>query len=74
MEKYKFSVIIPAQKINPYLKENIKSLINGSYQDFEIIVLLDNKTKEIFPKTKIITTNKIGPAEKRDLGAKIAKG
>src|SRR3989344_2254440 len=68
------SVIIPLKKCNDYLNENINALINGSYDNFEIIVLPDEDEKKIFPKTKILPTGYVGPAEKRDLGARIAKG
>lgn len=74
MNKIVFSVIIPLKKCNAFLDENIKALLDGSYQDFEIIVLPDNKEEKLFPKTTIIPTGNVGPAEKRDRGAKIAKG
>jgi len=70
------SIIIPVKKISDYLrKETIPALLSQSYQNFEIIILPDRPTKEKFPKTKVIATwPKIGPAEKRNLGAKAAKG
>lgn len=74
MQKITFSVIIPLKKCNAFLEENIKALINGSYKNFEVIVLPDFKEKKTFPKTKIISTGGVGPAEKRDIGAKKAKG
>jgi len=70
------SIIIPVKKISDYLrKETIPALLSQSYQNFEIIILPDHLTKEKFPKTKIIPTwPKIGPADKRDIGAQEAKG
>lgn len=74
MSNLKFSVIIPVKQFNHFLEENINSLLKNSYKNFEVIVISDNKENTSFPKTKIIPSGKTGPAEKRDLGAKIAKG
>jgi len=70
------SIIIPVKEINDYLrKETIPAILKQTYKDFEIIILPDKPTKEKFPKTKIIPSwPKLGPADKRDLGAKKAKG
>ena len=70
------SIIIPVKEINDYLrKETIPAILGQSFQNFEIIILPDRPTKEKFPKTKIIPSwPKQGPADKRDLGAKKAKG
>lgn len=70
------SIIIPVKKINDCLRrETIPAILSQTYQDFEIIILPDKKTQEKFPKTKIIPSwPKTGPADKRDLGAKRAKG
>lgn len=74
MKKITFSVIIPLKKCNAFLEENINALLNSSYKNFEIIVLPDGQEKREFPKTRLVPTGNIGPAEKRDKGAKIAKG
>jgi len=70
------SIIIPVKEINDYLrKETIPAILSQTYKNFEIIILPDKPTKEKFPKTKIIPSwPKLGPADKRDLGAKKAKG
>ncbi len=72
----KISIIIPVKEINDYLRrETILAILKQTYKEFEIIILPDKKTKEKFPKTRIISTfPKTGPADKRDLGAKKAKG
>ncbi len=67
-------MIIPLKKCNDYLKENITALLAGSFENFEIIVLPDGKENVSYAKTKIVPTGKVGPAEKRDMGAKVAKG
>lgn len=76
----KVSIIIPVKKINDYLrKETIPAILKQTYRDLEIIILPDKKTKEKSAswqtKTRIIPTwPKTGPADKRDIGAKKAKG
>lgn len=74
--KPEFSIIIPVKKINDHLrKETIPALLKQTYKNFEIIILPDKKTKEKFVKTRIVPTwSKTGPADKRDIGAKKAKG
>jgi len=70
------SIIIPVKKINDYLRqETIPAILKQTYQNFEIIILPDRASKEKFPQTKIIPSwPKTGPADKRDIGAKKAKG
>jgi len=72
----KVSIIIPVKKISRYLRqETIPAILRQTYPRFEIIVLPDKKTKEKFSKTKIMPSwPKTGPADKRDIGAKKAKG
>lgn len=68
------SIIIPTKSVTPYLLENLKACLAQSHQDFEIIVLVDSLTWEKYPKTRFMVTGAIGPAQKRDLGAKQARG
>ncbi len=84
----KFSIIIPIKEINDFLrKETLPAILRQTRQDFEIIVLPDKPTKEKLEKTRITAFGeipqkariipswpKLGPADKRDLGAKEAKG
>lgn len=70
----KFSVIIPVREINDYIRESIPRILAQNYKNFEILIFSDKASKEKFPKTKIIKTDKIGPAEKRDLALKYAHG
>lgn len=72
----KFSIIIPIKEINDFLrKETLPAILRQTYQGFEIIVLPDKPTKEKLEKARIIPSwPKLGPADKRDLGAKKANG
>ena len=68
------SIIIPTKEINNYIRESIPHILNLDYDNFEILIFSDTTSNESFKKTKIIPTDKIGPAEKRDLAIKYAKG
>lgn len=76
IQNVKISVIIPCKYITDCLrKEIIPALINQTYQNFEIIIVTDKVTEEKFPKTRTISSwPKIGPAEKKDIGVKKARG
>lgn len=68
------SIIIPVKRINGYIRESISRILKLDYDEFEIIVLPDATEGEAFPKARVITTGPVGPAEKRDIGARHAKG
>jgi len=76
------SIIIPVRAINDYLRdENFPAFVSQSYKHFEVIVLPNSATEEDkkleikYPWLRIIPTYNITrPAEKRDRGAKEAKG
>jgi len=77
MNKAFISVIIPLKQFNNYIREAIKYYENLNYLNFELIILPDKEEKEVLSKKlniKVIATGEIGPAEKRDIGAKEAKG
>lgn len=44
------------------------------YDDFEILILSDIESAEVFPKTKIVSTGKVGPSQKRNLALQYATG
>lgn len=70
-----FSIIIPAKNKSCYINETISKILELDYADFEIIIVIDKPVNENWPKTKIIVSSgNVGPAEKRNLAAKIAKG
>ncbi|MHB8276137.1 MAG: glycosyltransferase [Candidatus Humimicrobiaceae bacterium] len=69
-----FSIIIPVKNKNDYLIENIDNCLNLSYPNFEILVFPDTYFDFDNPKVRIMPTGVIGPAEKRDLAIKYARG
>ena len=74
--KPEVSIIIPLKTLNNFLhQETIPSILDQTYQNFEIVLLPDYLSPEKFPKTKLIPTwPKVGPADKRDIGANVSKG
>jgi GT2 family glycosyltransferase len=73
------SIIIPVKEINDYILEFVPKILNQKNKDFEIIILPDEKPKEIGPelrnkKIRIIATGSAGPAYKRDIGAEKSRG
>ncbi len=76
-KKLLVSIIIPLPRFNDYIRESIKYYEILDAAGFEIIILPDEEEKEILSGTlpvRIIISGKVGPAEKRDLGAKNARG
>lgn len=79
----KVSVIIPCYNHGQYLNEAVESVLNQTWQNFEIIIVDDGsddeKTRLILadynkPKTRIIHTDNQGLASARNNGIKEAKG
>lgn len=72
------SIIIPTKKINNYIRQEIiPALIEQTFKNFELIIVPDKSDKkEKFPFfVKVVPSGpKKGPANKRDLGVKKAKG
>lgn len=72
----KVSIIIPLYVITPRFFEDLKKFEKLKYKNYEIIVVCDKKVKVKQKNTRFIHTkrDKTGPAEKRDIALKAAKG
>ncbi|MCX6762337.1 MAG: glycosyltransferase [Candidatus Moranbacteria bacterium] len=70
----KYSFIIPVKEINDYIKGSIPKLLLLPGDDFEILVYPDETTDDVWPKTRQISTDAVGPAQKRNLAIRDAKG
>ena len=70
----KISIIIPVKEINDYIRKFVPIILRQSFQNFEIIILPNQKSTEKFKKTRIIPSGNVGPAQKRDLGVSKARG
>lgn len=70
----KVSIIIPVKGINDYIREAMPHLLSLEYDNYEILIFPDEPTWETFPKTRVIPSGKVGPAEKRDMALDYAEG
>ena len=78
----KFSIIIPAYNIEKYIEKCIESILNQTYNNYEIIIINDGSTDNTLKKIKkyekdnviIIDQNNKGLSESRNIGVKKAKG
>src|SRR3989338_4283651 len=70
----KVSIIIPCMEIGRGLERCLDSISRLNNRSFETIILPDFNKKIHFKDYKIVPTGKIRPAEKRNLGVKLAKG
>jgi GT2 family glycosyltransferase len=75
-QEVKVSIIIPVSKINEYIYESVPHLIEQTYRNFEIIIFVDKKEINHFEDKRIviIPSGSVGPAKKRDLALKYARG
>ncbi len=70
----KYSFIIPVKEINDYIRESIPKILEISRNDYEIIVYPDYVNSESWGKTFQIGSGPGGPAMKRSLASRDAKG
>ncbi len=72
------SIVIACPNDSWMLRQCLAAIAKQSYQKFEVIVLpdesIDGASAELGEKVRIISTGKIRPAEKRNLGIHEAKG
>lgn len=68
------SIIIPFRQPSEFLYECLNYLEKQTYKNYEVILLPDEGEVVNYKKVKIVATGQIGPAEKRDLGVRKAKG
>jgi len=72
----RFSIIIPVVAINDYIRETVQYIQSIDGGEWELIIL-PNELEAVewnHERIQIIASGKVGPAVKRDLGAKVAKG
>lgn len=78
----KYSVVIPLYNKQNYIEKTLRSVLNQTYQDYEIIVVNDGSTDHSLEKVhnvyskkiKIIEQKNQGVAAARNTGIKHAKG
>lgn len=73
----KFSIIIPVKAINEYVHENIGHIQQQTYTDWEAIILPNEQEPNPWaahPNIQVISSGRVAPGRKRDLGAENANG
>jgi len=71
-----FSLIIPVKEINDYVRETVAHIKALDSSNWELMILPNEADRDEWgdSRIKIIPSGKVGPAVKRDLGAKFARG
>jgi len=73
----KFSIIIPVKSINDYIRETVCYIQALKSYEWELFIIPNNVEKNEWSEDKRITvigSGRLGPADKRDLGAQKASG
>jgi len=71
----RYSFLIPVKEINAFVKESVPRILQIEREDYEIILLPDVEDESYRPaRTLQLPTGPVGPAEKRDIGARRASG
>ena len=72
----KFSIIIPVKAVNDYVRETVPYIQALNRNDWELIILPNELEPDEWgdDRIQIISSGKVGPAAKRDMGANIAQG
>lgn len=68
-----FSVIIPLYNKEDYIEETIKSVLNQSFNDFEIIIVDDGSTDDSLKLASQFQDSKITLIKQKNLGASVAR-
>ncbi len=73
----KFSIIIPVVSINDYVRETVPYIQALTGHEWELFIIPNNVEENEWPEDErisIIDSGRVGPADKRDLGAQKASG
>lgn len=83
-KEYGISVIMPCYNIEKYVEETLKSVLNQSFKDYEIICLNDgstdgtlqilNRYQELYSNIRVISNENHGVAYERNIGIQSSKG
>ena len=83
-KEYGISVIMPCYNTEQYVEETLKSVLNQSFKDYEIICLNDGSTdgtleilkryQQSYPNIRVISSENHGSAYQRNTGVQCAQG
>ncbi len=72
-----FSIIIPVKSINDYVRETVPYIQALTGHEWELFIIPNNGEENEWPEDErisIIDSGRVGPADKRDLGAQKVSG
>ena len=72
-----FSIIIPVKELNGYVRETVPYIVGLDYSDWELFIVTNDEQVSEWPeepRIKMMSSGRVGPAEKRDLAARAAAG
>ena len=73
----KFSIIIPVKAINSYVRETVPHIQRLSNANWELFIIPNEEEINEWvedDRIHIISSGRVGPADKRDMGARLADG
>ena len=73
----RFSIIIPVKEINDYVRETVPYIQSLDLDNWELIIVPngpDQNEWELDQRISLNSSGRVGPADKRDKAAQIAKG
>ena len=83
-EDIKISIIVPVYNVKEYLRECLESLVNQSFENYEIIIINDGSTdgsdlicqkyKERYENIRYYSQSNKGQSAARNLGVRKSKG
>lgn len=72
----RFSIIIPFKAVNAYLRETVPHILKLNNADWELILVPneDEPSEWRDERMRVISSGRVGPGAKRDMGARLANG
>lgn len=81
---FNISIIIPVYNVEEYIEDTLNSILNQSFENYEVIIINDGSTdktldkinsiKDKFKNIKIINQDNSGPSTSRNKGIELANG
>jgi GT2 family glycosyltransferase len=73
----KFSIIIPVKAINGYVRETVPYIQRLKGAEWELFIIPNEEEPSEWAdddRIRVISSGRVGPADKRDMGARLANG
>jgi hypothetical protein len=72
-----FSIIIPVKELNDYVRETVPYILQLDFADWELFIVTNENQNTEWPsesRIKMLSSGRVGPAEKRDIAVSVANG